>query len=132
MYAVIAEDISMESASEALGNGVCYIFGKPPSHRDISTVWQHIPRVTGEMPGGSRSIEGAARDRKLRNSKGKLIDTDIDNKKRTMKNTVDNSKFSNDSEETDGHNPKKPRITWTSYLHQKFLRAINILGEQSP
>ena len=78
---MIAEDLPMDSAKEALGNEVCYIFLRPPSHRDISDVWQHIHRVTGEMPflfdmtnyidimkygnpSGGRSFDGAARNRK--------------------------------------------------------------------
>ena len=48
-----------------------------------------------------------------------------------MNHIAKDSNFSNDSEEDDGQNSKNPSITWTSYLHEKFLQAINILGKQS-
>lgn len=138
---LIAEELTMDLAREAIGYGVCYVFSKPPSHRDISNVWQHIPRVTGEMPALSDmtnyidiekdgSSDAAAGNQNPNNLNMKLDNTDRERVKRKKNQIAENPNSSNDAQEEDGHNTKKPRLTWTSYLDDKFLQAINIIGER--
>lgn len=47
LYAVIDENQTEESLREAIvQHKVCFVFSKPLSHRDVTTFWQHILRVT--------------------------------------------------------------------------------------
>lgn len=127
---LIAEDVTMELAWEAMGNGVCFLFSKSPSDRDIIDTWQHVCRVTGELPAltditssiageeygnpdSGNSCGGAAINRNLRNMERKIMNSDEEN----------------NTDEDVGCNPKKPRMTWTAAPHAKFFQAINILGE---
>ncbi|KAK1380758.1 hypothetical protein POM88_027502 [Heracleum sosnowskyi] len=138
---LMAEDLTTDAAREALGCGVCYLLSKPISHQDIATLWHHIYRITGEMPSSTDTTDidiekygfsdGAARNQKQGNSKRKLITAEIENARGSWKNQIaENLNSSNDTEEEDGCNSKKSRMTWTYSLHQKFLVAVNILGEQ--
>lgn len=138
----MAENVTTDLAREALGCGVCYLFSKPLSHRDIAILWHHISRVTGKMPSSTDTTytdiekygfcHGAERNQEQRNSKRKVVTTEIENTKRRKNQIADNLNSSNDSEEEDGCNYKKSRMTWTNSLHhQKLLRAVDILGEQS-
>ncbi|KAK1380837.1 hypothetical protein POM88_027581 [Heracleum sosnowskyi] len=138
---LISEELTMNLAREAIGHGVCYVFSKPPIHRDISTVWLHIARVTGKMPAlfdKTNSINmdtkcnpsSVARNQKQKNLKLKLINTDKEKMKRKKNPTAENFSSSSDTKKEDAHNSKKPRLTWTPDLHKKFLNALNTLGEQ--
>ncbi|KAK1380760.1 hypothetical protein POM88_027504 [Heracleum sosnowskyi] len=140
---LISEELTNDAAREAFGDGVCYVYSKPPSHRDISKVWLHIPRVTGELPPLSdmtkyidieedgSSTGGSAGNQKQNNLNMKLDNTDRESVKRKKNQIVENPNSSNDADqEEDSHNAKKPRLTWTPYLDDKFLQAINVLGER--
>lgn len=120
----------MDLAKEALEKpGICYIFSKPPTHYDISTVWEHIPRVTGDMPSLSEKTYCIDMERDCNPSiaatnhehKNLLINTDKKNMKRKKNQIAETSNASSG-------NSKKPRLTWNSDLHQKFLEAIRVLG----
>ncbi|KAK1380841.1 hypothetical protein POM88_027585 [Heracleum sosnowskyi] len=111
---LMAEDLTTDAAREALG-------WEMPSSTDTTD-------IDIEKYGFS---DGAARNQKQGNSKRKLITAEIENARGSWKNQIaENLNSSNDTEEEDGCNSKKSRMTWTYSLHQKFLVAVNILGEQ--
>ncbi|KAL8147250.1 hypothetical protein AgCh_004829 [Apium graveolens] len=124
---LIAEDITSQLLMEATGNGVSFLFSKPPSDSEIMYTWQHVGRVTGQLPaltditssfdgeecGGTgigRGCRGAAINLNLRN--------------------VITSVEEHNSREEFCCNPKRSRMTWTAPHQGEFLKAINIMGEQ--
>ncbi|KAK1397560.1 hypothetical protein POM88_007423 [Heracleum sosnowskyi] len=128
---LIVEEVTTELATEAMGNGVCFLFSKPPSNRDIMYTWQHVRRVREELlalTDITSSIDGEEYDNPGSGSScgGGAINRNMWNMKRNIMNSYEE----NDTDEDVGCNPKKSRMTWTASLQAKFLQAINILGEQ--
>ncbi|XP_074342996.1 two-component response regulator ORR26-like [Apium graveolens] len=139
------EYLTEDLAREAMANNVCYFMSKPPSHRDLLNVWIHVPRVTGEMPALSNMTNYFETENndggdmtnyiEMKNDDGSKGGAagyqEQNNLHRKVKNKqiAENPNSSNQAQEEDAHNAKKPRLTWTPDHDDKFLQAINMLRE---
>lgn len=127
---MIAEDVTIELAREAMRNGVCFLFSKPPSDGDIVSTWQHVCRVTGELP-ALADITGSVGGEECGNpGSGSSCGGAAINGNLRMEKNIINSEEENNTDDDVGCNPKKSRMTSTAFPRGK-LKAINILGEHS-
>ena len=128
---MIDENLTVDSAREAIVNGVCYNFRKPLTHYDIASLCLHIHRVTGKFPQPfNRSTDGEERNDNQSNLKRKASDTDPENIKKRKNKVAEDSGSSVATNKDDGCNSKKSRMTWTPRLQQKFLEAIEKAGKE--
>ncbi|XP_074374690.1 two-component response regulator ARR12-like [Apium graveolens] len=127
---LIVEESTMHSVMENLSERVCYCFPKPPTHCDISNVWTHVCRVTGNMPSSSEKTKNIDIDRDYNPSSALVNQNQKNLKMNNDKNTLKRKK--NQIEETSNassDNSKNPRLSWNHNLHQKFMQALRVLGE---
>ena len=129
---MIDENLTVDSAREAIANGVCYNFRKPLTHCDIASLCLHIHRATSEFPQpfNNSSTEGEERNENQSNLKRKASDTDPENIKKGKNKVAEDSGSSVATNKDDGCNSKKSRMTWTPRLQQKFLEAIEKAGKE--
>ncbi|GJV50028.1 CheY-like superfamily protein [Tanacetum coccineum] len=117
---VVSADERIDTIKECKVKGACTYIPKPAKKEVIQFLWQHVARAHKEM---------------LREKLMKPIDQLEINEPSSI-SSVEDKEFCGSSssdgasmeDEQNKEKLKKNRITWTSELHQKFVRAITILG----
>ncbi|KAJ0054491.1 hypothetical protein Pint_00917 [Pistacia integerrima] len=124
---ISAED-GKEVVLKGIIQGVCDYLVKPVSMEKIKVLWQHVIRkkYTGfKELNQPRNVTGGA----LEINQSKNADNEprrIEGNNQTLKRRLNDDQEDEALDEvTSG---KKPRVTWTQELHQKFVTAVNQLG----
>uniref|UniRef100_A0A453GK92 HTH myb-type domain-containing protein n=1 Tax=Aegilops tauschii subsp. strangulata TaxID=200361 RepID=A0A453GK92_AEGTS len=120
-HAVISVDCDKRVVMKGIDHGASDFMVKPVCTHELKNIWQHVQR--------------------WRNPKAISHISDHDNDvQRVQPATADKSKLSghkrNAGDDSNKHNEstsistthRKPRVTWTIKLHNKFLEAINQIG----
>ncbi|ERN01087.1 uncharacterized protein LOC18429163 isoform X1 [Amborella trichopoda] len=155
-FIMISVDSEKDIVMKGIENGACDFLIKPVRKGQLKTIWQHVIRnkitkknngskevvkiMSTEDCGGHHGLLNGLENVHSRNvedslghheaSNGLLHATSLNkgNDKKGNKRK-DKGKEENDSRCTSAScTPKKPRIVWTSELHQIFLDAINKLA----
>ncbi|KAL7093858.1 hypothetical protein ACP275_11G065400 [Erythranthe tilingii] len=117
---MMSADGETSTAKKAIENGACDYFVKPLKTKVLRYIWQHVYRKRlREM----RDIEGQQQ------SVDQIQSDDIlsgDKRKDLVNNNNNNN---NNSQERDPQSStKKARVVWSVDLHQKFIKAVNLIG----
>ncbi|XP_028794485.1 two-component response regulator ORR26-like [Neltuma alba] len=131
-------------AKAAFDKGSCYLLQEPIQSVDLISLWQQVYNSNNR---------NSAQENHAAKSKQKVLESsenqdktrhDVRVKKKGKRGfnsnqvKLDNNNHAaeKEGEETSEHNNnrfpwKKPRISWTSDLHHKFVQAISVLGENN-
>lgn len=122
---VMSADDNENDMLGALFKGADFYLVKPISMNDIKTLWQFaFTKKTDKIVAaeGVSSISSDDTDNQIFPNKWR---ESHQNPKRKESTEVDkNAGEDND----DASVLKKPKLTWTSELHNKFLQAVRVLG----
>ncbi|XP_042380343.1 two-component response regulator ORR24-like [Zingiber officinale] len=113
--AVSSVDGARQTVAKAVVHGACQYLLKPVRMQELRNVWQHVLRkkLVGGKPNALADSEGS-------------YSSDFN------ASDDENAVGGNFPPESgDSRGGKRPRISWTLELHQKFLAAINELGIDS-
>ncbi|KAI4969744.1 hypothetical protein ZWY2020_000658 [Hordeum vulgare] len=126
-HAMLSVDCDKKVVLKAINHGACDYLVKPVCTNDLKIIWQHV-----ESRRRSQAISHMSRDNadNQRVHPGNLGSCKDSKNKRNDEYDSNKDKESTHSSTTQ----KKPRVAWTTQLHDKFLEAINQIGleEASP
>lgn len=125
----MARDGTVEMAMKVLNHGPCYLATKPLGQYTVDNLWQHIVRVTGELPTSLTETAFVGQDEQGDSSSRVSGDGGGSSPKQGNSKRKSNSAFG--IKDADGCNSGNLRMTWTHKLHAKFLQALDVLGEKS-
>ncbi|KAE8774227.1 Two-component response regulator ARR12 [Hordeum vulgare] len=124
---MLSVDCDKKVVLKAINHGACDYLVKPVCTNDLKNIWQHV-----ESRRRSQAISHMSRDNadNQRIHPGNLGSCKDSKNKRNDEYDSNKDKESTHSSTTQ----KKPRVAWTTELHNKFLEAINQIGleEASP
>lgn len=116
---------------KGITHGACDYLVKPVRLKELKNIWQHVlrrkPDLRNRSSGGNDDDDHKVQSGNAEDEQG--------GGKRTRKysgkkrNDVDDS--DENKENTDLSIEKKPRVTWTSQLHRKFVEVVNQIGIES-
>ncbi|PWA54153.1 cheY-like superfamily, Signal transduction response regulator, PEP-CTERM system [Artemisia annua] len=120
---IVSADERIDTIRECIVKGACTYIPKPVKKEVIQFLWQHVARARKEM---------------LREKLMNPIDQ-LEINEPSLISFVEDKEFSGSSssdgapleDEKNKEQPKKNRIAWTPELHEKFVRAVTILGIQN-
>ena len=125
-YTVLSVDSEVKTVMKGIKHGACDYLVKPVRIEELKLIWKHVikksvhdAKSTKDTKSKFDTLSKSEEDsstKLIRKCKGKKRDKDGDD---------------NDSSDGDFSTQKKPRITWTSELHSKFIDAVNKLGLDS-
>ncbi|XP_063939905.1 two-component response regulator ARR14-like [Daucus carota subsp. sativus] len=127
---LMARDGTVEMAMKVLNHGPCYLATKPLGQYTVDNLWQHIVRVTGELPTSLTETAFVGQDEQGDSSSRVSGDGGGSSPKQGNSKRKSNSAFG--IKDADGCNSGNLRMTWTHKLHAKFLQALDVLGEKRP
>ncbi|XP_044502489.1 two-component response regulator ARR2-like [Mangifera indica] len=110
---ISAED-GKEIVLKGIIQGACDYLVKPVSMERIKVIWQHVIR---------KKYTRFKELKQPRNADNELLQ--IEGNSQSLKRRLNDDQEDEALEVTGG---KKPRVTWTQELHQKFVTAVNQLG----
>lgn len=111
-FQVMSHEHRKETVMESTKRGSCNFLVKPVSKEIISVLWQHVYRK-------KISVYSAESD------PGENVGLDQD---LYQTNKEDSSSGEQNSSYQKENKSKKPRMTWTSELHQLFEKAVEKMG----
>lgn len=117
VYAVISAEDGKEIILKGIIQGACDYLVKPVSMERIKVIWQHVIR---------KKYTRFKELKQPRNADNELLQ--IEGNSQSLKRRLNDDQEDEALEVTGG---KKPRVTWTQELHQKFVTAVNQLGRDS-
>ncbi|XP_071707606.1 two-component response regulator ORR26 isoform X2 [Rutidosis leptorrhynchoides] len=115
-------------------HGACDYLLKPIRMKELRNIWQHVYRKKIHEVRDTEGLEEIMMMRNMVSSEqsddGYLFcggNNNNNNKKR--KDVAEYSKYNDDRDFGDHSSSiKKPRVVWTVDLHQKFVKAVNLIG----
>ncbi|KAM0849612.1 hypothetical protein ACQ4PT_053640 [Festuca glaucescens] len=113
---------------KGITHGACEYLVKPVNIKQVKNIWQHVVR---KKPGVVNHISSDEDDACQRVRLGIAEDeqSDAKSKKCSKKNKIDGDDSDENIEITAGvANRKKPRVTWTKELQDKFVEVVKQLG----
>lgn len=131
LYVVTSAEDGKDIVLKGIIQGACDYLVKPVSMEKIKVIWQHVIRkkyIGFKELNQPRNVKGGA----LETNQSKNADNEplqIEGNNQTLKRRLsDDQEDEAFDEVTSG---KKPRVTWTQELHQKFVTAVTQLGRDS-
>ncbi|KAL9859486.1 putative two-component response regulator ARR19 [Arabidopsis thaliana] len=126
---IMSDDNQTESVMKATFYGACDYVVKPVKEEVMANIWQHIvrkrlifkPDVAPPKPRMTWS-------KVFQPVQSHLVPTDGLDRDHFDSITINGGNGIQNMEKKQGKKPRKPRMTWTEELHQKFLEAIEIIG----
>ncbi|CAH2063064.1 unnamed protein product [Thlaspi arvense] len=111
---ITSHDHKKETVMKSTKNGACDFLVKPVSREVIAVLWRHVYHK-GMSKSGLDSVESYPEDLYQSNEEG-------------SKNVEDSGEQNTSDQKGDKSLTKKPRMTWTPELHQKFEKAVEKMG----
>ncbi|KQJ82939.1 hypothetical protein BRADI_5g12160v3 [Brachypodium distachyon] len=116
-----------ETVMKGLSSGACCYLAKPASTEKLKNIWQHVLRRKGE----ARNHDNSDNDDD-HNVQSGIAQAEQGAKTPNKNSTRNRNNAGDDYHEKNKENTgKKPRVTWTTELHHKFLEAFNRLGDKA-
>lgn len=117
-------------------HGACDYLLKPIRMKELRNIWQHVYRKKIHEVKDSESHEGLEEILMMRNVSEQQSDDgylfcggDMTPGSRKRKDS-EHSKYE-ERDFADHSSVKKARVVWTVDLHQKFVKAVNLIGFES-
>ncbi|XP_059633601.1 two-component response regulator ARR11-like [Cornus florida] len=110
-------------------HGACDYLLKPIRLKELKNIWQHVLRKKIHEVRDIESLEGSEEVKMMRNGLDQYDDRHLHSggdlspgkKRKEVEIKHDERDFGDPS-------VKKPRVVWTVELHQKFVKAVNLIG----
>ncbi|PIN09536.1 hypothetical protein CDL12_17884 [Handroanthus impetiginosus] len=115
---IMSSDGETSRVMNVVEKGACDYLVKPIRLKELRNIWQHVLRKRVQHV---RDIEHPAEIQTSRNESGQP-DTILGKKRKDFENK------NHDRECGDRSSVKKPRVIWSADLHQKFVKAVNLIG----
>ncbi|KAJ8448689.1 hypothetical protein Cgig2_010576 [Carnegiea gigantea] len=120
---------------EGLSNGAAFFIVKPPTQSDLKNLWQYVvsrkkgknmvslERTTGMLSSSSTRVDHLHSTTSSLNEERLFLNY-------PKRNLLEDHQDGEDKNEDRNFlmNRKKPKLIWTTALHNKFLEAIRIIG----
>lgn len=132
----MSADNHFETIVKGIANGATFYMTKPLKMDMLSTIWQHVLRMSDDKLLDASKILSLKYNGKLKDRNkgtgfgGSRFNIDDYSKKR-REEEIDKEEDDEDVEENDDSAKKKRRILWTTDLHEKFIKAVNRIGIHS-
>jgi two-component response regulator (ARR-B family) len=125
-HAVLSVNGEKATVYEGIKHGACDYIVKPVDINDIRNIWQHVVRKNHVAVNynSSESDDAAQRVGKPVIAEGGAKSKKCSKQKRTDREGSDENRESRRVRTI----RKKPRVSWTGDLHNRFLEAVNRLG----
>ncbi|OVA02582.1 SANT/Myb domain [Macleaya cordata] len=124
---MMSTDENNYAVMESVLKGACDYLIKPIGKQNIQTIWQHVVRKMNKLKELelSGNVEESEQHRKSFEDAGYSSSGNDENGKgsKRRKEGEDETEDKNDTSM-----PKKPRVVWTTELHNQFAAAVNQLG----
>ncbi|CAM0905216.1 unnamed protein product [Alopecurus aequalis] len=128
---MISMNEDKETMLKAIYNGACDILVKPVRTKELKNIWQHVVRKNPSIVNHISSDEDVAYE-KVKPGIAKDEQSGANSKKCLGKKTYDGDDSDENKESApEVANRKRPRVSWTSELHGRFLEVVNRLGVDS-
>ncbi|KMZ60250.1 hypothetical protein ZOSMA_5G01150 [Zostera marina] len=130
---MMSADNHFETIVKGIANGATFYMTKPLKMDMLSTIWQHVLRMSDDKLLDASKILSLKYNGKLKDRNkgtgfgGSRFNIDDYSKKR-REEEIDKEEDDEDVEENDDSAKKKRRILWTTDLHEKFIKAVNRIG----
>ena len=122
---VLSVDHDRKAVMKGINHGACDYLVKPVHANDLKYIWQHVERRRNPNVISNISSDDDDDDQRVQQgTSAKSIDSC--NKTNSGDDSKENKKSTHVSK-----TQKKPRVDWTTELHNKFLEAINRTGFNS-
>ncbi|KAE8774233.1 Two-component response regulator ARR12 [Hordeum vulgare] len=118
---VLSVDCDKKVVLKGINHGACDYLMKPVCTNDLKNIWQHVESRRRSQATSHMSMDNADDQRVLPGTHAMSKDS---KDKRNDEYDSNKNKESTHSSTTQ----KKPRVAWTTELHNKFLEAINQIG----
>ena len=136
--AVMSADERRALVLEGLSNGAAFFIAKPPTQNDLKNLWQYavsrkkgkntvsLEKTTGMLSPSSTRVDHLHSTTSSLNEERLFLNY-------PKRNLLEDHQDGEDKNEDRNFlmNRKKPKLIWTTALHNKFLEAIRIIGPNS-
>ncbi|KAI5444570.1 hypothetical protein KIW84_013001 [Lathyrus oleraceus] len=115
-YRVMSKENNVSLISKALENGAAQYIAKPFSAEDFKDIWKHVLDAKKEK----LFVESLF----VKNEEQETLSHETKTKKKACKRKCSDEY----QEKEESQVVKKPKLVWTTYLHNLFLHAIKQIG----
>ncbi|GMH29551.1 hypothetical protein Nepgr_031394 [Nepenthes gracilis] len=145
---LMSADAEKEIMMKGLENGASFYFVKPVGRQHLEKLWQYVYISRRERAVKARLARGVQKplmgeddlgfgsllngqEKKERSPSKRKMEENKANRDSKKKGGGGDATSNNNNNNNNNNNPKKPKVVWTTMLHNQFLEAISKIGLDS-